>query len=369
MNCGLIYYNYLITLSIALLKSAENRYVIGLKSILLRNKGGVTLEELPIPKVGGSDLLVEMKTCGLCGTDIEKLQGDYIAAAPVLGHEASGVIREVGADLTGFSPGERIFPHHHVPCYECYLCEQGNESMCPHYRAYNLYPGGFSEFFRVPSWNVLHGGILKLPDSVSFEQASFIEPVACCLRNIKRSHLSEAKTVLVIGAGPMGLMHLQLLTLLGKTVHVSDMSDRRLNVADQFGASSVSDPRTVDVASHMHDQTDGRGVDVAVVATGSPKAIVDALRSVRKGGIVSLFGVTVKDSTLDYDFSNIVNSEISIIPSNAATEIETREALKLIIDGKPNFDTLITHRFRLEAFDEAVSTAMNKESIKILITS
>ena len=103
--------------------------------------------------------------------------------------------------------------------------------------------------------------------------------------------------------------------------------------------------------------------------TGSPKAIVDALRSVRKGGIVSLFGVTVKDSTLDYDFSNIVNSEISIIPSNAATEVETREALKLIIDGKPNFDTLITHRFRLEAFDEAVSTAMNKESIKILITS
>ena len=368
MNIGSIYYNYLIIFSIALLKSARNSYLIGLKSIQLRGKGKVALEELPIPTIGGSDLLVEMRTCGLCGTDIEKLHGEYTASAPVLGHEASGVIREVGADLTGFTPGERIFPHHHVPCYECYLCEQGNETMCSHYRENNLDPCGFSEFFRVPSWNVLHGGILKLPDSISFEQASLIEPVACCLRNIKRAHLSEASTILVIGAGPMGLMHLQLLLLLGKTVHVSDVSDKRLDVANQLGASSISDPRAVDVPSHMHDQTEGRGVDVAVVATGNPKAIVDALRSLRKGGVVSLFGVPVNDSILDYDFSNIVSSEFSIIPSNAATEVETREALKLINDRKPNFDALITHRFSLEAFDKAVSMAMDKESVKIMIT-
>jgi len=120
---------------------------MSLKSIQLKGEGKVILEELPIPKVGRSDLLVEMKACGLCGTDIEKLHGEYTASAPILGHEAAGVIRTVGADLKGFNPGERIFPHHHVPCYECYLCKHGNETMCSHYRAYNLDPGGFSEFF------------------------------------------------------------------------------------------------------------------------------------------------------------------------------------------------------------------------------
>ena len=356
-------------MSTALLKSAQKTQVMSLKSIQLKDNGKVTLEELPIPEVGGSDLLVEMKACGLCGTDIEKLHGEYTASAPILGHEAVGVIRTVGADLKGFNPGDRIFPHHHVPCYECYLCKHGNETMCPHYRKYNLDPGGFSELFRVPSWNVLHGGILKLPDSVSFEQASLIEPIACCLRNIKRSHLDETDAVLVMGAGPMGLIHLQLLLLLGKTVHVSDMSEKRLDVANALGASSISNPKEVDVASVMRDQTDGRGVDVAIVATGSPKAIEEGLRSVRKGGIVSLFGVPVKDSILNYDFSNTVNSEISIIPSNAATEVETREALDLIVDGKPNFETIITHRFRLEEFNEAISMAMKKESVKILISS
>ncbi|MFQ6010794.1 MAG: alcohol dehydrogenase catalytic domain-containing protein [Nitrososphaerales archaeon] len=340
-----------------------------MKSIQLRDGGKVAFDEVQIPNIGKQDLLVRMKACGLCGTDIEKIHGEYTASAPVLGHEASGVIQEVGADIKGFAVGERVFPHHHVPCYECYVCRNGNETMCTDYRANNLDPGGFSEFFRVPSWNVLHGGVLKLPDNVTFEQASFIEPVACCLRNIKRCNISEAHTILILGAGPMGLMHLQLLLLSGNTVLVSDLSSMRLELANRLGASMVCDPKDADIASKVRAQTDGRGVDLAIVATGSPNAIMDGLRSVRPGGTVNLFGVPVRNSVLDYDISNIVNSEISITPSNAATESETKEALGLITQGKPNFEVLITHNFKLEEFNEAVSTATHKESVKILISS
>lgn len=241
--------------------------------------------------------------------------------------------------------------------------------MCVHYRGTNLEPGGFAEYFRVPAWNVKHAGVLKLPDSVTFEEASFIEPVGCVLRGLHRARMARGGIALVAGAGPTGLVFLQLLRHIGAgKVFVSEVSAYRRGFADDLGADATWDPRAVDIPDAVRSRTHSRGVDLAVVATGHPHGIVQALRSVRAGGTVLLFGVPEIGSRLDYDVSQLVTKEISIVPSNAATESETREALDLIRRKKIDVAKLVTHRFPIERFDEAVATAARAECVKALVT-
>jgi len=240
--------------------------------------------------------------------------------------------------------------------------------MCPHYRANNLDPGGFSKYFRVPAWNVEHGGVLKLPGHVTFEEASLIEPTACCIRALNRCNISRDETVLVIGAGPIGLTHVRLLSMRGANVMVSDINTTRLEFAERFGASIVHDAAKTDVPSKIKEQTGGVGADLVVVASGSSGAVVQALNAVRRGGKVCLFGVPAKGSRLNYDFSDIFNFEISIITSNAATEVETKAALRLMEECKLNLTSLITHRFKLDDFETAVETALEGNCEKIIIT-
>ena len=340
-----------------------------MKSILLKSPGKVSVAEVNPPLLKEGDILVEMKACGLCGTDIEKLHGRYVASQPVLGHEASGVIADVGEGVDHFKKGDRVFPHHHVPCYKCHFCRHGSETMCPEYRASNLDPGGFSEYFRVPAWNVKGGGVLKLPTHITFEEASLIEPAACCLRSLNRCAPSKEDTVLVIGAGPIGLTHLRLLSLRGVRTLVSDINPVRLQFAEKFGAPAVLNAAKVDVPSAIRKESGGRGVDLVIVASGSVQAMGQALDSVRKGGKICLFGVPAKGSRLDYDFSDIFSSELSIITSNAASETETKAVLKLMDERELDLTQLITHRFELDQFEKAVETAMRGDCEKIIITS
>jgi len=339
-----------------------------MKCVSLKPTGKVTVEESSPPVLKKGDILVEMKACGLCGTDLEKMRGRYLASQSVLGHEASGIVSEVGEGVEGFKVGDRVFPHHHVPCYQCHLCRHGSETMCPHYRASNLDPGGFSEYFRVPAWNVERGGVLKLPEHVTFEEASLIEPTACCIRALNRCNISGDETVLVIGAGPIGLTHLRLLSMRGANVIVSDLKATRLEFAERFVVSMIYDAAKTDVPLKIKEQTGGVGADLAVVASGSSGAIMQALNAVRKGGKVCLFGVPAKGSRLDYDFSDIFNSEISVITSNAATEAETKAALKLMEERRLNLTSIITHRFKLDDFESAVQTAQRGDCGKIIIT-
>ncbi|MCL4435369.1 MAG: zinc-dependent dehydrogenase [Thaumarchaeota archaeon] len=339
-----------------------------MKAVLLKEPNKAVVEEIPVPQLDKGDILVEMKACGLCGTDIEKMHGQYTAARPVLGHEAAGVISEVGADVDDFKVGDRVFPHHHTPCYSCHFCKHGSETMCNSFRTSNLDPCGFAEYFRVPAFNIQQGGVLKLPESVGFEAASLIEPVSCCIRGLNRCGVSKGDSVLVVGAGPMGLMHLQLLKQLGAQVLISEVNPVRIAYAREMGAHQVYDAAKMDVPSTVRKDTEGRGVDVALVAAGSPKTIVQALKSVRKGGTVCLFGVPVVGSVLDYDFSNIFNAEVSIVSSYGSTERETNEALRMIEENLIDSASLITNRFRLEDFGKAVETAMKGNSLKIVIT-
>jgi len=326
------------------------------------------VEEVPVPSIGPGELLVQMKACGLCGTDIEKLHGEYTAAMPVLGHEAVGIVSRVEGKVEGIKEGDRVFPHHHVPCHNCYYCRRGNETMCDHYKTSYLDPGGFSEFIRVPEWNVSHGGVLKVPERLSFDEASLVEPTACCIRAIERCGVEEGDSVLVVGAGPVGMTHALLLASMKARVMVSDISDDRLNFARGSHLGAVLDAGKLDVPQEVKRATEGRGADLAIAASGSLRAIEQALKSVRKGGKVCIFGVPPKGSILQYDVSDPYNSEVSLFSSYAATDVDTAKALKLIASRRIDFASLITHRFRIEEFDRAVETMSSGKGMKVVIT-
>ncbi len=339
-----------------------------MKAVLLDKEGTVRYTNVTIPKLQKGDILVEMKVCGLCGSDIEKLHGRYKGVPPIIGHEASGIVAKANG-VKGIEEGDRIFPHHHVPCYSCYYCKHGSPTMCPDYRRVHYDPGGFAEYFRFPRWNIEHGGLLKLPKGMSFEEASFIEPTACCIRALNRYGVKRNDSVIVIGAGPIGLTIIQLLKIIGSKAYASELSEARLKAAKKFGAIEVFNPLQVDVAKHIKELTEGRGADIAIIASSSSKAIVQGFDSIRRGGRVGLFGVPAKGSFLEYDFSDLFNSEKSIISSNAATEEETNTALDYIHKKKIDVNSLITHKFKLKEFDKAVEIAAKAEAIKVLITS
>jgi len=324
--------------------------------------------EVPVPKIGSGEILVEMKACGLCGTDIEKSKGEYTSAQPILGHEAVGIVVEVGEGVDNYRMGDRVFPHHHVPCHECFHCLSGDETACNSYRGSNIIPGGFSEFFKVPAWNVSKGGVLRLPSNLGFEEASLIEPVGCCIRALNKCRASKDDSALVVGAGPVGILHSILLKDREAKVMISDVSEPRLRFAQEIKAGHVIDAVRRDVAREVRENTSGRGADLALVASGSPKAILQAVASVRSGGRVCLFGVPAKGSVLEYDLSDLYSAEITLIPSYGATESETVTALSLIEKDGEKFRPLITHAFPIGEFRKAVETSVSGSGMKVVIT-
>ena len=341
-----------------------------MKSIVLKPGGGrggfePELVEMDVPAPGRGELVVRMEACGLCGTDLEKMRGEYTASMPVLGHEAAGVVSSVGDGVTAFEEGDRVFPHHHVPCYECFVCKAGDETMCDMYRKSNILPGGFSEYFRVPEWNIAKGGVLPLPNEVTFEEGALIEPTACCLRGV-RKYAKAGETVLVVGAGPVGLMHALLLEPMEVRVVISDISRPRLEFAERMRLGLILDASKDDVPSRLRAETQGRGADLAIVASGSKAAIMQALGSIRKGGRVCLFGVPSKGSVLGYDISELYNSGQQIVTSYGANDVDTKAALG-IIASNPDFARLVTHRFPLSNFNEAVAAASGGEAMKVVV--
>jgi L-iditol 2-dehydrogenase len=338
-----------------------------MKAALLSPEGRVEVVDTPVPALEEGDILVEMKACGLCGSDLEKLSGEYTAAPPVIGHEAVGVVAEVGDGVEGLEKGDRVFPHHHVPCNECAYCTRGSPTMCPEYRRHHLDPGGFAECFRVPAWNVRGRGVVPLPDGMSFEVASFIEPLACCLRALDRVGVRSGDSVFIAGAGPMGLLLLHLLPQYrAGTAMVSEPSSVRRAFAEERGADAVFDPRVDDVSAGVLGMTEGRGADVTLVASGSPAALAQGLKAVRRGGTVGLVGIPESGASVR-DASALVTREVSVISSNAATEDETERAVNMLASGAVEVSSLVTHRVPLEDFPRAVEVALSAEAVKVLV--
>lgn len=343
-----------------------------MKAVFVRGHTSVSVDDVNAPEMASAgDVIIKMRACGLCGSDLEKIYGEYGMVSGRLGHEPAGEVVVVGKSVKGFAPGDRVFIHHHVACYSCHYCQHGDHTMCPSYQTSNISPCGLAEQFLVPEWNVSRGGLIKLPDSVSYDEASLIEPLACCIRAWNKSNFQQGDDIAVLGAGPAGLMHVLLAKAYGaRRVFVIDVNEFRLKFAGKYGVQVFNSISDQDIADSIRSATDGRGVDLCVVATGNMKAFLQSFELTRKGGNIMLFGVPPKGSQMSYDLSELYSREHSIIPSYAASEWETNEALKVMAEKNADMASLITHRFDIKNAADAIKCAHEaRDAMKVIVTS
>jgi L-iditol 2-dehydrogenase len=327
----------------------------------------VAVRDVQIPKLEAGDILVRMEASGICGTDMEKIEGQ-LGPGGTLGHEVSGTIEKVAKDVTRYKPGDRVVAHHHVPCYECADCSRGDFTLCAEFKKTNIDPCGFAEYFRVPEYNVARGAVIPLPPELFFEEGAMIEPTACCIRAIRRAQVQEAENVLIVGLGPTGLTQIQLLrqATTGKIVG-SDKIETRLKLGKKLGADETINALTEDVPAHVR-KIAKEGFDLAVVSTGNEKALNQAFSSVRKGGRILLFGAPSQGATYPLNVSDLFSRQISLLSSYSCVEAELEEAIRLVSEKRLNLKSLVSDRFKLRDAEKAMEFARtSKTAIKTMV--
>lgn len=331
---------------------------------------GVELVERPEPRAGPGEIVVRTAACGVCGTDLEKVRGNY-ASAGILGHEPVGRIAAVGAGVEGLAEGDRVFVHHHVPCYACPVCHRGEYTYCPSYSQSNIDPGGFAERFRVPEANVRRGAVLPLDPSVSWEVGTLLEPAGCALTALRKVGFHAPDSVFVIGLGPVGLLYAALAKSLGAGwVGGADLSERRRAAARTLGVDAVVDPRSdPGPEALVREATGGSGVDLAVVAVGAPPAVQLGARLSRRGGTLNLFGLPERGSRLGHDLQDLYLRGIRVLPTYATTERDIADVQRMVVSGALKVEGLVTDRVPLEGLRAAFEKAAHpEESLKVIVT-
>ncbi|MCK4463062.1 MAG: zinc-dependent dehydrogenase [Candidatus Omnitrophica bacterium] len=327
----------------------------------------VRLEQMPKPEAGEGEILLKVIASGICGTDI--IEWYRIHRAPlVLGHEVAGEITKTGPGVTKYKIGDRIAVSHHVPCGSCRFCLSGHETACDTLRKTNFFPGGFSEYVRVPKINV-EKGVYPIADEVSYEEATFAEPLACVLRGQKISGVKAGDSVLVIGSGISGLLHIKLAKARGvKKVFATDLSDFRLKAAERFGADFVFRAKDFN-PEDIKPLNDNFLADKVLVCTGAESALRQALKSVERGGTVLFFACTDKGITIPLSINDVFwRNDITLTTSYAGSPEDHLEALELIKSGRVKVKDMITHRFSLAEIQEGFGLVREaKESIKVII--
>lgn len=338
-----------------------------MRAALVGQTGGVRVEDVPEPSPGEGEVLVKLRCCGVCGTDLEKVQGVGITTK-VLGHEAVGEVEEVGRGVKGVERGMRVFAHHHVPCLECSLCKRGKQTYCPEFARHNLSPCGLAERFVVPRFNVERGAVLELPESLGYEEASFIEPLSCCMLGLANARAGSAKSALIYGAGPVGLMIFKLLRHAGlEKVAVADVSEYRNSFSRKVGCDLVFDASNEGEREKVLRGAMPDGPELVVVATASSAAFEEATRIASRGGTVLLFGAPKRGATATLDLARLFLGGATLVTSYASSEKETREAAELLAERSVSVTDLVTHRFSLADSDKAFAAAAQQQCMKALI--
>jgi L-iditol 2-dehydrogenase len=327
----------------------------------------VRFRDVPIPNLTPGDILVRMEASGICGTDLEKIEGQ-LGPGGILGHEVSGTIERVANDVTRYKSGDRVVVHHHVPCYRCADCSRGDFTLCSEFKKTNIDPCGFAEYFRVPQYNVARGAVIPMPPELSFEEGAMMEPTACCIRAIRRAQVKETDNVLIVGLGPTGLTQIQLLrhATTGKIIG-SDMIDARLKLGKKLGADETINALTEDVPAHVRKVT-GEGIDLAIVSTGNEKALNQAFSSVRKGGRILLFGAPSHGASYQLNVSELFSRQITLLSSYSCVEAELAEAVRLVSEKRLDLKSMVSDRFKLRDAEKAMEFARtSKTAIKTIL--
>jgi L-iditol 2-dehydrogenase len=355
----------------------EGKIPSSMRAVVYRGVNDLRLETVPVPEIGPGELLVKVATCGVCGTDLKKIHTGSHSAPRIFGHEMAGTIVRAGTGAAGFTVGERVVVHHHVPCGECYYCRKQTFAQCAVYKkvgataGFEPSGGGFAEYIRVMDWIVANRGVVRIPAGVPFEQAAFLEPVNTVLKAVKLLNLSADETVLVIGQGPIGVMLAALARRTGARVLTSDLYPERHAIAANFGLNDPIDAGRENVLEKAFAATDGRGADAVILAVGGTALIQTAMDAVRPGGKVMLFAQTQHEKA-NFDPGAVCMDEKTLLGSYSASAAILDEVTDLVFgDYRNGFDLtqLISHRFPLERAVEAIKIASHPTaaSMKIMI--
>jgi L-iditol 2-dehydrogenase len=348
-----------------------------MKAAVYRGVNDVCLETVPVPEIGAGELLIAVKSCGICGTDLKKIHTGSHSAPRIFGHETAGVVAAVGPGVSTFAVGDRVMVFHHIPCRECYYCRKKTFAQCPVYKrvgttaGFEASGGGFAEYVRVMDWIVERGGVVPIPEGVPFEQAAFVEPVNTCYKAILMLGLQPDETVLVIGQGPIGILLASLAKQTGATVLTSDLYEERHRIAATFGLDRPIDAGTEDVVEVAKRATEGRGADAVLLAVAGDALIRVAMNAARPGGKVMLFAQTQHGEAV-IDPGAVCLDEKDLVGSYSSSAEIQDEAAAIVFNGfAKGYDLtrLVSHRFSLDRAVEAIELASQPQahSMKIMI--
>jgi L-iditol 2-dehydrogenase len=339
-----------------------------------RGKGRVVVEDVPVPQITAGEVLIRVAACGICGTDIKKIEHGFVAPPQIFGHEVAGAVAAVGAGVARWKPGDRVMSFHHIPCGECFYCKRSLYSQCAVYKKTGLTAGfdpnggGFAQYVRAMPW-VAQRGMLAIPDEIDFEEATFIEPVNTCIKAVEKARISAGETVLIMGQGPIGLLLMMLSKLAGAVAIGSDPMPERRAKSMSLGADMAVNPRDARFADEIRSRTEGRGADVVLVAVPFPAALTEALAIARPGGRVLLFAQNDPEMRIEFPAAAVGVEEKEILGSYSAAVDRQEKAARLIFSRQLPVRELVSHRFSLEDMNRALQLAAHPEgdSLKVVI--
>jgi L-iditol 2-dehydrogenase len=344
-----------------------------MQAAVYRGVNDVRLETVPVPAIGPGEMLIRVHSCGVCGTDLKKISTGSHSAPRIFGHETSGIVAAVGEKVRDYRLGDRVMVFHHIPCRQCFYCQNKTFAQCATYKkvgctaGFEPSGGGFAEYVRVMDWIVEHGTV-RIPDDVSFEQACFVEPVNTCMKGIEALHLHRGEKVLVIGQGPIGLILSTLARRKGATLITSDLYPERLRIGSYFGLELTIDASRANVVERVRELTEGRGADAVILAVGGNSLIRIAMDSARPGGRVLLFAQTQHGEAV-IDPAAICVDEKSLVGSYSASVDLQEESVRFVMNREMDLERLVSHRFPLTQSSQALDLAAHPQpsSMKILI--
>jgi L-iditol 2-dehydrogenase len=339
-----------------------------------RGQSVVNVEEIPTPAIQSGEILIRVEACGICHTDLKKIEHNLLEPPRVYGHETAGVVAAVGSDVTRFRPGDRVVAFHHIPCLACFYCARKLYAQCPVYKCVGITAGfepaggGFSQYVRVMDW-IVERGVEKIPDGVSFERATLVEPLNTCLKAAVQCDAQPDEVVLVMGQGPIGLMFTMLMKRTGARVAATDRIAERREISTRCGAEFCWDPRTVNVPEEMRKLTAGRGADLVIVAASVPGIVEHAIACSRPGARILLFAQTSATERIEASGADICVGERTVFGCYSASVDLQKESARLVFSGELPLDELISHCLPLVKICSGFDLALHPgpKSLKIIV--
>src|SRR5580692_11001459 len=339
-----------------------------------RGNSVVSVDEVARPEIGDGEILIRVEACGVCHTDLKKIEYNLLAPPRIYGHETAGVVAAVGAGVTRFSPGDRVIVFHHIPCGKCFYCQRKLYAQCPVYKkvgvtaGYEPAGGGFSQYVRAMDW-IVEQGVEKIPEGVSFDQACFVEPVNTCLKGIKQLNPQPEDVVVILGQGPIGLIFTMMVARTGARIVATDGMPERRELALRFGAECAFDPRDENLDKTVRAITEGRGADLAIVAASARGIVEQAVASSRPGARILLFAQTSHQERIEVSGADVCMGERVLCGSYSASVDLQKESAELVFSGALPVKELISHRFPLSQIHQGIERALHPDegSLKIVV--